>query len=125
MISNLAISIVAKAATGINSVLATAKVTAMNISLALLQRGGNGSFSPNSSSGIVSEIAKFYQFVKPILDILVGLLVVWGIYKVVTKQLQGEEGAMKIALIVVGGLIMWFFILPEFMLAISPDLTTN
>lgn len=112
MITTAILSVLGKLVASYNLVMSTAMITASNMVLA------QGNFNRGSGDNIAMQIYSFYEFTKPILNSLVGLLCLWGAYKVVAKLAQGEDGAAKIAIIVLGGIVVWFFIVPEIMIAI-------
>lgn len=112
MITTAIFTVLGKLVASYNLILSTAMVTAAEMTLV------QGNFNRGSGDNIAAQIYSFYEFTKPILNALVGLLCLWGAYKVVAKLVQGEDGAAKIAIIVLGGIVVWFFIVPEIMIAI-------
>lgn len=59
------------------------------------------------------NIWAFYEdSLRPIFNIIIIVLAAYGAFKVIMKIVQADEGAGKLIIIILGGLLMWFAIIP-------------
>lgn len=65
-----------------------------------LQRGGGGD--------IISQLKGFQGWILEILNVIVILVALYGIFNAASAYFQGDQSAVKKLLLIVAGLIIWF-----------------
>ena len=85
-----------------NSILSTIGNIQFQLGTILLQVNGAG------SQGVVAKIKEIYDFILPILNAIIILAALYGLFKVGAGFFQGHEGAGKKLVLIIVGVIIWF-----------------
>lgn len=74
-----------------------------------------------NNSELNQAVWRFYGFLRPILDAIVGMIILLGAFKVTAKFMNAQD-ATGMLITLAAGLVIWYFIIPEIVSLLSGGL---